>query len=188
MEQARRLDATECLVIEYRVGRAEDTGLPAGFADVVGAGQCWHWFDGPRAAAEVARILRPDGRLVITHFDWLPLRGNVVEATEKLIEAHNAKWSLGGGMGLYPHWLRQLGEAGYQDLETFSYDVDVPYSHESWRGRVRASAGVGGSLPDDIVRAFDDALARVLTSRYADDPIQVPHRVFALIARPPKSA
>ena len=32
------------------------------------------------------RLLKPGGRLVIAHFDWLPLPGTVVEATERLIE------------------------------------------------------------------------------------------------------
>ena len=41
------------------------------------------------AALEARRLLAPSGRLVIAHFDWLPLPGNVVEATEALIKAHN---------------------------------------------------------------------------------------------------
>ena len=49
-------------------------------ADLVTAGQCWHWFDQPRAIAEVIRLLKPGGQLVIANFDWLPLAGNVVEA------------------------------------------------------------------------------------------------------------
>src|SRR5262245_56017135 len=73
LEAARRLDAERGLAVDYRVARAEDTGLDARAADVVVAGQCWHWFDRPRAAAEAARILRVTGRIVIAHFDWIPL-------------------------------------------------------------------------------------------------------------------
>ena len=47
--------------VEYHVAPAEETGLPDDNFDVVTAGQCWHWFDRPRAAAEVARLLRPGG-------------------------------------------------------------------------------------------------------------------------------
>jgi SAM-dependent methyltransferase len=46
---------------EYRPGTAEDTGLPAGAADLVVAAQAFHWFDPERALAEFARILRPGG-------------------------------------------------------------------------------------------------------------------------------
>src|SRR5690349_16869253 len=40
---------------------AEATTLPAGSVDFVTAGQAFHWFDGPAAAREFARILRPAG-------------------------------------------------------------------------------------------------------------------------------
>jgi len=185
LEQARALDAAEGLTVDYRLGRAEETGLDAASAEVVTAGQCWHWFDRPRAAAEVARILRDDGTLVIAHFDWIPLAGNLVQATEALIEAHNPDWKLGGGHGLHPEWLRDLAESGFRHLETFSHDVAVPYTPESWRGRIRASAGVGASLGAAQVAAIDGALAVLLSTRFPGELLHVPHRVFAIVARAP---
>jgi SAM-dependent methyltransferase len=183
LEAARGLDAEAGVSVDYQVGRAEQTGLADASVDAVSAGQCWHWFDGPRAAREVRRVLRPDGRVAIAHFDWLPLEGNLVRATEQLIEAHNPKWKLGGGLGLYPRWLLHLGEAGFRDVETFSYDTAAPYTPEAWRGRVRASAGVGGSLDDGAVREFDRALEVLLAERFPGPLLHVPHRVFAVVAR-----
>jgi SAM-dependent methyltransferase len=106
-----------------RVARAEATGLESGSADVVSAGQCWHWFDRPAATREVRRLLRPSGLIVIAHFDWIPLSGNGGEATEQLIEPHNPAWTFSGGTGLHPQWLRDLGEGGFREIETFSYDI-----------------------------------------------------------------
>jgi SAM-dependent methyltransferase len=93
-------------------------------------GQCWHWFDRPKAAREVRGLLVPNGWLVIAHFDWIPLPGNVVEATEQLIEQHNPEWTMSGGRGLYSRWLSDVAIAGFYDIETFSFDIFVPYSHE----------------------------------------------------------
>jgi SAM-dependent methyltransferase len=188
LDQARRLDAEEGLSIEYRIGRAEETGLEDDAADVVSAGQCWHWFDRFAAAREVARILRPEGRLVIAHFDWIPLPDTVVEATEDLIAAHNPRWKFAKGTGLYPRWLRDLGKASFRDIETFSYDVPVDYSPEDWRGRIRASAGVGATLGPEQVAAFDRALAEVMARRFPAAVHTIPHRVFAVIARAPARA
>jgi len=185
LEQARQLDAVAGVQVDHRVARAEETGLPGSSADVVTAGQCWHWFDGPRAAAEVARILRQDGVLVVAHFDWIPLAGNIVEATEALIQAHNPAWNMGGQFGIHPQCTRALGEARFRNFETFSYDVAVPYTPEAWRGRIRASAGVGASLPEEKVIAFDQALGRLLASDFPGELLEVPHRVFAVIARAP---
>jgi hypothetical protein len=125
--------------------------------------------------------------MLIAHFDWIPLAGNVVRATEELIEAHNPSWKLGNLYGIHPRWLRDLGEAGFCDIETFSYDVDVPYSPEAWRGRIRASAGVGASLSADEVSRFDRELAALLAERFPSASLSVPHRVFVVAARPPLS-
>jgi SAM-dependent methyltransferase len=185
VQEAKRLDEAAGVSVTYVIAPAEDTGLPAAGFDVVGAGQCWHWFDRERAAAEARRVLLPGGRLLIAHFDWLPLPGNVVEATEKLIEAHNPAWQFGGGLGVYPAWLGDVAIAGFRDAETFTFDLEVSYSHDAWRGRVRASAGVAASLAPDAVAAFDAELQLVLESRFADDPLAIPHRVFALFCRAP---
>jgi SAM-dependent methyltransferase len=45
------------------LGTAEDIPLPDNSFDAVLVAQAWHWFDPDRASAEVARVLRPGGRL-----------------------------------------------------------------------------------------------------------------------------
>lgn len=188
LEEARRLSKRTGIEIDFRFGRAEATGLPAQSANLVTAGQCWHWFDSHQAAREVARILKPNGYLVIAHFDWLPLSGNVVEATENLILQHNPDWSFAGTTGIHPQCLRDLGEIGYRNLETFSYDVEIPYTPGDWCGRIRASSGVGASLPSDQVDVFDRDLARMLRDHFPGTVLYIPHRVFTVIASPPSSS
>jgi SAM-dependent methyltransferase len=46
-------------------GAAEDLPLPDASADLVTAGQAFHWFDEERALPELARVLRPGGRLAL---------------------------------------------------------------------------------------------------------------------------
>jgi SAM-dependent methyltransferase len=185
MEQAAELDRSAGIVVNYINAAAEETGLLGANFDLVTAGQCWHWFDRPRAAMEARRVLKPGGRLVIAHFDWIPLPGNMIEATEKLIEKHNPKWKFGGGLGIYPNWPRDMAVAGFKNIETLSFDLDAIYTHEAWRGRIRASAGVGASLPPEAVAAFDDELRAMLEERWPADPMPVMHRVFAAIGVAP---
>ncbi len=185
LEQARLLDARAQVTVEYLARPAEETGLPAASFEVVTAGQCWHWFDRPRAAREVRRLLVSSGVLVIAHLDWLPLEGNLVEATEQLIQAHNPPWNLRGGTGLYPAWLTDVALAGFENIETFSFDLSIPYTQQAWRGRVRASSGVGASLPPEGVARFDTELAALMAERFSEDPLLVPHRVWAVVCRAP---
>ncbi len=44
-------------------GSGESIPLDAGSVDVVLVAQAWHWFDAPKAVPEVARVLKPGGRL-----------------------------------------------------------------------------------------------------------------------------
>jgi SAM-dependent methyltransferase len=181
MREARRLDADAGVVTDYARAKAEALPFADHSFDVVSAGQCWHWFDRGAAAAESWRVLRPAGRLVIAHFDWIPLPGNVVEATEQMIAKHNPKWALGGAAGIYPRWPRDVAIAGFTQIETFSFDVMATYSHEAWRGRIRASAGVGGTLGLAQVEDFDREFAALLKHRFPADPMGVQHRTFALV-------
>ncbi|HUO40647.1 MAG TPA: class I SAM-dependent methyltransferase [Mycobacterium sp.] len=45
------------------LGTAEEIPLPDNSVDAVLVAQAWHWFEPARAVAEVARVLRPGGRL-----------------------------------------------------------------------------------------------------------------------------
>jgi SAM-dependent methyltransferase len=185
LAEADRLAREAGLEVKFVEGTAETTGMETSRLDLVTAGQCWHWFDRKQASAEAMRILVPGGQLVLGNFDWIPLPGNMIDATEKLIEQFNPKWTLGGGMGIHPVFLSGLSVAGFRNIETYSFDLDIPYSHEDWRGRIRASAGVGASLPPEKVAEFDAALKKILAERWPDEPMPVLHRTWTVIATRP---
>jgi SAM-dependent methyltransferase len=188
LDEAARLAAEESVELAQVEARAEQTGLADGSFEVVTAGQCWHWFDGHQAARETFRLLVPGGAVVLAYFDWVGVAGNLVDRTCALIEQHNPAWTLrnldsSAGLSM---WMSQLRAAGFADVEWFGFDVAVRYTHEAWRGRVRASAGIGASLPPEKVAAFDAALGALLAADFPSDPLSVPHLVFALIARRPE--
>jgi SAM-dependent methyltransferase len=186
LEQAKALASQESVDIQFVHAYAEQTDLLSGSFDVVIAGTCWHWFDRPKAALEARRVLKPSsGHLLIANLDWLPLTGNVVNATETLIKVHNPSWDGDDGTGIYPSWFADMSRASFVDLESFSFDTSLRYSHEGWLGRIRASTGVGASLPPDAVDRFDMAHRELLVRKFPDEPLLVPHRVFAVFGRAP---
>jgi SAM-dependent methyltransferase len=184
-DQAKNLDREAGVQIRYVLGTAEQTGLAENAFDVVTAGTCWHWFEQPQAAREAKRLLVGDGRIIIASLDWLPLPGNVVEATESLIRAFNPRWDGDDGTGVHPEWFAHLSTAAFRDLESFSFDVLIPYAHEAWLGRIRASSGVGASLAAERIQRFNDVHREILAQRFPEEPLQVPHRVFAVCGRSP---
>lgn len=66
------------------LGTAEQIPLPDDSVDAVLVAQAWHWFDPQQAVAEVARVLRPGGRLglVWNHRDerlgWVKDLGRII--------------------------------------------------------------------------------------------------------------
>ena len=183
--EALALDRAAGAHVEYVHARAESTGLPPRCADLVIAGQSWWWFKADAAAREARRLLAPGGHLVVASLDWLPLPGSVPEATEQLIRRANPRWTLHGGTGRHPRWIADLGRAGFSRTSVVEYDFDLAYTADTWRGRIRASAGVGATLDTREVREFDQAHARLLAERFPDDPLLVPHRIYAVMATAP---
>jgi SAM-dependent methyltransferase len=180
---AKALDSAHGVNIDYAIGKAEKTGLPASSFDLMTVACAWHWFDRAKASAEVLRLLKPGGWLVICSHDWLPIDGNVVARTEAIVQRHNPKWPFGGLDGLKPSFVDDLRTAGFRSIESFSVDFDIPYSHEAWRGRMRASAAISGSLAPDQVQAFDVELAAMLARDFRRQPMQVAHCLFAVFGR-----
>jgi len=69
-------------------GRAEATTLPDACADLVAAGQAFHWFDRPRTRAEFARILRPGGWVALLWNKRRKTGTPLAEGYERLLLEH----------------------------------------------------------------------------------------------------
>ena len=179
LEVARQACRAQGVQARFVEGSAETTGLDDASFDLVSAGQCWWWFDEEAAIAEVKRVLVPGGRLLIASFSYQAIPGNVAERTEDLVLKHNPGWPLSGWTGVHPEHVRALDRGGFTQVESFSYMVDVPFTHEAWRGRVRTCNGVGSALGDEEADRFDRDLADTLKAEFPGELI-VPHRIFAV--------
>ena len=183
LEQARHRAEARGLALEFEQRGAEATGRPDAAFDAVSAATCWHWFDRPRAAEECARVLKSGGLLLIAAMDWYTTPGSILEASIRLIAEHNPAWAKGSSYGFDPTWGWELLDHGFALESAFAYVEPVPYSHKAWRGRIRASAGVGASLTPEKVEAFDEAHRALLAERFPEEPLAVEHRISALLAR-----
>ncbi len=176
--------ATEAgISVRWVCARAEATGLVDATFDIVCAGQCWHWFDRPRAAAEVARLLRAGGRVLIAHFSYLPDPGTIAAATEQLVLRYNPGWAWAGHDGRHADFVGDLVMAGLRHVTTFDFITPVAFTREGWRGRFRACNGVL-SLAPAAAAAFDADLAHLLAEQFPE-PFVSEHRIFGIVAEKP---
>ena len=183
LAKAREAAQGEGLSTRFVQGVAEDTGLATDSVDVVTAGTAWHWFDKSKAAQEARRVLKPDGRLAITVVEWHFLPKNVLTETLNLIREYAPQTSRPHPSTLrYPEWTDDLLSVGFNRWEAFAYIEPIAYTHEGWRGRVRASQGVGPVMDSRTLSAFDNEIARMLSCKFPQEPMLVDHRISAIVA------
>lgn len=161
LAEAERAAGGKGVRVDWKLGAAEDADFAPAGLDAVTASMCWHYFDKPKVLPVIRRILKPAGLLLVSRYIWLPFESRAADETEKLIAKYSPGWTAGGQTGEekpVPDW-DPMG----MRLTTFhTYKADIPFTHESWRGRIRASRGVGASLAPDRVREFDAELAALL--------------------------
>ncbi len=170
--------------IRFVQGTAEATGLPGASFDIISAATCWHWFDREMASREVARLLRPGGRLIVCHLDWRRGPTGVIALTSRICRQFNpqAGTSPGANTFQYPAWLSAIREAGLNRIDIFGYDTELVYTHEGWVERVKASASIGPALPPTEVEQFGQVLLCALKTLHPAEPIKVEHFVFCVMA------
>ena len=177
IEQAERLAKEAKMDIDFKAVSAEKIDFPDGSFDVLTACQCFFYFDHEKVAPEFARILKKDGKLVILYMAWLPFEDELACKSEDLVRKYNPTWT-GGGETRHPIHIPDV-MYDYFDMEYHDeYDLMVPFTKDSWHGRMIACRGVGASLAPNELEKWDKE-HRELLKNYPDE-FEVKH--YAAIA------
>lgn len=137
-------------------GTAEATGLPTDVADVVVAGQAFHWFRVSRAAAELGRVLRASGHAVVLWNLAQPAGHAFTRAYVAFLHAWGRDWGRIAASQADPASLARFFRDGVYEA------AEIPNTQEldaaSWRGRIESSSSMPGpedSRHQDMVRALE---------------------------------
>ncbi len=162
--------------IKYVVCPAENTPFADHSFDVVTACQCFNYFDQAKLAAELLRILKPGGRFCKIYMSWLPHEDDIARATEQLVLQYNPKWN-GGGFTPEPFAVPEWSKSNF-GLETYHfYRENLPFTAETWCGRMRSCRGIGASLPSAEAEAFEKELHQLLLERGGDGNFSILHYI-----------
>lgn len=173
IEQAKKLSAAWGMDIDYQAVSAEKIDFPSETFDVITACQCFWYFDHDKVMPEFSRILKPGGRLVILFMAWLPFEDEIAGASEELVLKYNPKWS-GGRETKHPIWIPDVAYDFFEMEHHEEYDLKVPFTRETWHGRMFACRGVGASLNNDELACWDKE-HRELLGRIAPESFDVLH-------------
>ena len=176
--EAKRLANDANMSIDFQAVATEDVDFPDNSFDVITACQCFWYFDHERVAPELARMLKPDGRLLILYMAWLPYEDKIAGASEDLVLKYSPNWS-GAGETKHPIHIPECYRENFDLVYHEEYQLTVPFTRESWHGRMKACRGVGASLTQaEIIRWEQDHLT--LLEKIAPNEFDVLH--YAAIA------
>jgi ubiquinone/menaquinone biosynthesis C-methylase UbiE len=167
-EAARRSESRN-LPVAFRVGDALALDLPDGCVDRCRAERLLMHVDGDPATAiaEMARVLRPGGRLVVFDFDWdaLVIDGASCELTRRIVRSYCD--------GLRNGWVgralpRLLRDAGLVDVAVVPHGVEIPYDFFGWilSGHLDATLATGLFTPQELIAWWDELDAAHARGRF----------------------
>ena len=172
-EQARMLSLKGHMKIDYRTVSAEEADFPEESFDIVTACQCFWYFDHEKVMPRLSKLLKKNGRLLILYMAWLPFEDKIAGASEELVLKYNPEWS-GAGETRHPIWIPDIANAFFEMEDHEEYDLMVPFTRESWHGRMKACRGVGASLNAEDLAGWDTE-HRELLDRIAPERFEVLH-------------
>jgi SAM-dependent methyltransferase len=173
MREAFQLALPDVPVID---GRAEAIPLPDASLDLVTVGEAFHWFRPAHAIAEIGRVLRPGGALVVASNEW---RTDAAPWLRQVFARERA--------GHRVHrpgrdWRRVLEASELFDGYCESAKPhEQELTHAAFLDLVRSMSHVN-SLPTEQRDAFLASL-RELVAELAPRPLVVPIRTRAVAAR-----
>ncbi len=175
--EAKHLAERDGLAVDFQVASSERQPYPDHSFDCVTAMQCWLYFSREATIAEVKRLLKPNGILMTSHFSWLQSKSEIARASEALVLKFNPSWGGANYSGVVPPDGYKL-QHDFVSQAMFWYDEEIPFTRESWRGRMRACRGTGATLTPDELARFD-AEHEALLEKIAPPEFAVPHRLDA---------
>jgi SAM-dependent methyltransferase len=138
---------------------AEELPLHDRWADAAVAAQAFHWFDGDRALAELARVLRDGGGLALVwnvrdeDVAWVRAMSDLIEPFRGDTPSHRAM-----------RWREAFGRTeSFTPLVRTSFGYDHRTTPDRVVDRVLSISFIGG-LPDDERAGVAEAMRRLLAS------------------------
>ena len=175
IEQAKALTHEAGMDIEFFASKAEDVSFPDRTFDVITACQCIWYLNHEVTAPKFAKMLKPGGHFLILYMGWLPYEDDIAGKSEEIILKYNPVWNAYGDT-VHPVWVPDQYIEYFNLLSQKEFRVDIPFTRESWHGRMRACRGVGASMSEANLAAWDKEHAEMLMEN-APEEFWVKHYV-----------
>ncbi len=159
----------------------EQIDFPDCSFDAVTACQCFWYFDPEVVMPKIHRLLKPGGKLLILYMAWLPYEDRIAKRSEELVLKYSPRWT-GAGETRHPISIPDAAFRYFEPSDHEEYDLMVPFTKDSWHGRMRACRGVGASLSEGEPERWDRE-HRKLLDEIAPEQFEVLHYAALAVLR-----
>jgi SAM-dependent methyltransferase len=161
IEQAVQLAQLQNMKIDFIPCPAEEIDFPENSFDIATACQCIWYPDHKILAPKLAKVLKKGGRFLILYMAWLPYEDKIAARSEDIILKYNPSWNSSGEIRK-PMWVPDEYLEFFDVTYREEYDVNIPFTRDSWHGRMRACRGVGASLSDEALKLWEEEHGQML--------------------------
>lgn len=162
------------LYINYSVGSAENIPFESCYFDGASAVQCWRYFDKTKAVPEIYRVIKKGGIFIIAYMQWLPGESEIIKASLELVKKYNPNWDCFSERINVKSGTLSLD--GFKKKKFLEFDCDIPFSYESWNGRMIASRGIAATLSKEETESFSAEHLEMLKNT-ADENFSLRHQI-----------
>lgn len=173
IEAAKILAAEKGMDIDFLCCPTEKLDFPKSTFDAVTACQRFFYFDHEITAPLLADLIKDGGKLALLYMGWLPYEDKVAGASEELILKYNPKWTGKGDMRR-EIFVPDIYEKYFRRIHTEIFDAKIPFTRESWNGRIKACRGIGASLSENEIADFEREHLKML-SDIAPEQFEILH-------------
>ena len=171
IEQAKLLSKN--MDIEYYPFSAENLNFPKNSFDVITACQCFFYFDHEKIMPTLHQLLKKDGRLLVLYMTWLPFEDKIAGESENLVLKYNPTWS-GAKETMHPIDIPECYNEKFELVYHEEYKLNVPFTRESWHGRIKACRGIGASLSAEEIANWETE-HKSLLEKIAPEKFEILH-------------
>ncbi len=168
IEQAKLLSERSGMDIQFYVCPAEELEYPDNYFDVVTACQCIWYPNHKILAPKIAKFLKPNGKFLILYMAWLPFEDKLAKMSEDIILKYNPDWT-GAGETRKSVWIPEEYLEHFDITFQEEFDVMVPFTRESWHGRMRACRGVGASMSEKKLLLWENEHKNMLMQNATEE-------------------
>ena len=155
--------------IDYIVSTAESTCLPSHSFNCITAAQCFWYFDRETMKSEIKRLLKPNGKFIKIYLTYT-LDDEIAAESHQLVKKLNTVWTPAASGS------KDMFDDLFDGRVTETFYCDIPFTRESWHGRMTACRGTLASMSEEQFEKWSEEHIKML-SHYPES-FTIKHKVY----------